>query len=313
MKPASLVAFPLMFVMLLSGTLPASAAVDTALLALMPPDTSMLFGMQAQNVMASPFGQFAIAQFPVNNGLVMFAAATGFDYQHDLQEVVGASNGTGSRPTLVLARGSFQPSKFLALAAVAGATITYYNGTQMFTPPKGALSVAFLDAATLAIGLPASLQAAIDRYAAHTQFSGPLADKASAASAASDVWFATVTPASQFIPPNATAVPPNVLQQVREISAGVRFNDTGMIANGELTTISAQQAQLLQGVLQFLAAMAQSNTPPDPNAVQAAALISSAQFTVNGTALEITIPVSEKTLEQMYSTRPKPAKKIAIR
>jgi hypothetical protein len=291
----------------------ASAAVDPALLALMPPDSSFLFGMQAQNVLASPFGQYAIAQLPVNNGMVMFAAATGFDYQRDLQEVVGASNGTGSRATLALARGSFQPSKFLALAAVAGATITNYNGTQIFAPPKGATSIAFLDSSTLAIGSNESLQAAIDRYAAHKQFSGPLADKAIAASAASDAWFATVTPLSQFLgPKSAAAVPANVLQQVREISAGVRFNDMGMIATGELTTVSSQQAHMLQGVLQFLSAMAQSNTLPNPNAVRAAALISSAQFTVNGTALDITLPVPEQTLEQMYSAR-KPVKKASLR
>ncbi len=312
MKPAFL-AIPGVFGMLLLGAGTASAAVDPALLALMPPDSSFLFGMQVRNVLASPFGHFAITQLPPQNGMVMFAAATGFDYQHDLQEIVGASNGTGSRPTLILARGNFQPSKFLALAAVAGATITNYNGTQIFAPPKGVTSVAFLDSSTLAIGFNDSLQAAIDRYASHKQFGGPLADKAIAASAASDAWFATVTPPIRFIPPNSTAVPLNALQQVREVSAGVRFNDMGMIATGELTTVSSQQAQMLQGVLQFLAAMAQSNTLQNPGAAQAAALISSAQFTVNGTALDIMIPVPEQTLEQMYSARPKPKEKASLR
>jgi len=65
-------------------------------------------------------------------------------------------------------------------------------------------------------------------------------------------------------------------------------------------------------VLQFLSAMAQSNTLPNPNAVRAAALISSAQLTVNGTALDITLPVPEQTLEQMYSAR-KPVKKASLR
>ena len=177
MKPASLLAICLSFGTMTFGALTASAAVDPALLALVPPDASMLFGMQVQNVLSSPFGQYAAAQLPVNNGMVMFAAATGFNYQHDLQEIVGASNGGGTRPSLILARGQFQPDKFLALAAVAGATITNFNGTQIFTPPQGPLSVAFLDASTLALGDPDSLKAAIDRYAAHAQFSGPLAEQ----------------------------------------------------------------------------------------------------------------------------------------
>jgi hypothetical protein len=312
MKPASLLAMS--FGLFLFGALTASAAVDPALLALVPPDSTMLFGMQVQNVLSSPFGQYAVAQLPTSNGMVMFAAATGFNYQHDLQEIVGASNGAGSRPELILARGQFQPDKFLALAAVAGATITNFNGTQMFTPPKGPLSLAFLDSSTLAIGDTDSLKAAIDRYGTHAQFSGPLADKAMAASAMSDGWFATVTPASQFISPNSkAALPPNVLQQVREISAGVRFNQNGMIASGELTTVSSQQAHLLQGVLQFIAAMAQSNTAAAPGAAQAAALISAAQFTVNGTSLDITIPVPEQTLEQLYTPRSRTEKKASLR
>ncbi len=277
----------------------------------MPPDASFLFGMQAQKVLASPFGQYAISQLPVNNGLVSFAAATGFDYRTDFQEVLGASDGRGSRPTLVVVRGTFQPNKFLTLAAVTGATITNYNGTQIFIPATGVMSVAFLDASTLAIAPQASLEAASDRFANHVKFRGPLADKAAAASASSDAWFATVTPASQFFTPSGT-VPANVLQQVREISAGVRFTDAGMIAAGEFTTVSEQQAQMLLGVLQLIASMAQANKLPNPGAAQAATLLSGAQFSVNGTSLDVTIPVPEQTLEQMYSAKQKPARKASL-
>ena len=74
----------------LLGAATASAAVDPALLALMPPDASLLFGVQAQNVLASPFGRFAVAQLPANNGMMQLAAATGFNYQQDLKEILGA-------------------------------------------------------------------------------------------------------------------------------------------------------------------------------------------------------------------------------
>ena len=312
MKRAFLPAIAVILSMTL-GAAAASAAVNPDLLALMPPDTTILFGVQAQKVMASPFGQYALAQLPASNGMVLFASATGFDYQHDLQEIVAASDGKGSRPTLILGRGNFQPSKFLALAAVSGANIADYNGRQIVTPAKSRASLAFLDPSTLAIGSTAALQSTIDRYAGRVQFSGPLAEKATAASTTGDAWFATLTPASQLVNQNATVVPGNVLQQVLEVSAGVQFNDTGAVAASELTTASSQQAHLLQGVLQFIAAMAQSNGLPDPNAARAAALFSGAQFTVNGTSLDIAIPIPEQTLEQMYSSRPKPVKKAAVR
>lgn len=309
MKPALFLAMPLVF-----GLATANAAVNPALLALMPPDSSFLFGMQVKGVLASPFGQYAVGQLPPNNGMVMFAAATGFDYQHDLQEILGASNGAGTRPTLIVALGTFQPDRFLALASVTGAKTTDYNGVQIITPPKTAAALAFLDSSTLAIGSTATVEAAIDRYMNHVQFGGPLADKATAASATSDAWFATVTPVSQFLPPNSTGmpVPPNVLQQVREVAAGVRFNDQGMIAAGEFTTPSSQQAHTLQGVLQFVAAMMQSKTMPNAAAAQAASILSAAQFSVNGTALDITVPIPEQMLEQMYSARSKAVKKASL-
>jgi hypothetical protein len=57
---------------------------------------------------------------------------------------------------------------------------------------------------------------------------------------------------------------------------------------------------------------AQSNANANPQAAQAAALLSGARFTVNGTALDISLPVPEQQLEQMYSARPRPANKAAI-
>jgi len=303
------------------GAAAASAAVDPALLDLMPPDAAVLFGLQVQSVLASPFGQYAVAQLPTNNGMVQFAAATGFDYQHDLIEMLGATpapNGTRPRPSLVLARGNFQVSKFLALAAVTGSTLTYYNGTQIISPPNNKSSLAFLNASTLAIGSPATLQVAIDRYGTQSlsqpsrNSTSPLGLKAIAASSTSDAWFATVAPASQFANPAAPASPATLLQSVVEASGGVHFGSTGGATfASELTTPSAQQAQSLVAILQLVAAMAaQSNTAAGP--AQAAALLSGAQFTVNGTALDISVPVPEQQLEQMYSSRPRPANKAAV-
>jgi len=311
MKPALLLA-----VSIILGGATANAAVDPALLDLMPPDAAVLFGIEVQSVLATPFGQYALAQLPANNGMVQFAAATGFDYQHDLVAVLGATpapNGTRARPSLMLARGNYQVSKFLALAAVTGSTLTYYNGTQIVSPPKSNASLAFLDSTTLAIGSPAALQAAIDRYSAHVHFTGPLAQKAVAASSTSDAWFATITPVSQFANPAAPASPATLLQSVVEASGGVHFSNIGATFGSELTTTSAQQAQSLVTIMQLVAAMAaQSNANSNPQAAQAAALLSGARFMVNGTALDISLPVPEQQLEQMYSSRPRPAKKAAI-
>jgi hypothetical protein len=306
MKPAFLLSIPLLL-----GAAAANAAVDPALLDLMPPDAAVLFGMQVQSVLASPFGQYAMTQIPVNNGMIQFGAATGFDYRRDLLEILGATpapNGSRQRPSLVLARGNFQVDKFLALAAVTGANAVDYAGTQIVTPAKAKASLAFLNSSTLAFGSPAALQSVIDRYAAHAHFGGPLAQKAVAASSAGDAWFATVTPASQFANPAASAPPLTFLQNVVEASGGVHFGDTGATFGSELTTASAEQAQALVAAMQLVTALAaQAGANSNPQAAQAAALLSSAQVTANGAALDISVPVPERQLEQMYSSRPRSA------
>jgi hypothetical protein len=315
MKFAFLRAIPIL-IPILAGAPTASAAVNPALLALMPPDASVLFGVEVPNVLASPFGQFAIAQLPANNGMVQLAAATGFDYQHDLTELLGATSlPDGTKLSLVLARGNFQVGKFLALAAVTGSTVTGYRSAQIITLPHNEnTAMAFLDSSTIAIGTTTALQAVIDRSVAHAQFSGPLAAKAMAASASGDAWIATVTPADQFMKPSASPVP-GMLRPVLETSASVQFNNTGAVAAGEFTTSSAQQAQGLLAVARFLTTMAASapKASANANAAQALALISAAQFAVNGAALDVTLPLPEQTLEDMYSARPKAAKKAAIR
>jgi hypothetical protein len=310
MKSAFLLAIPA----LLAGGATMNAAVDPALLALMPANASLLFGVQVHNVLASPFGRFLLTQLPANNGMVQLAASTGFDYRNDLTEIVGATVlPDGTKANVVFARGNFQVKKFLALATATGSTITGYKAAQIVSLPNSDnTSVGFLDATTVVIGSMAGVQAAADRYVAHSQFAGPLAAKATAVSASGDAWIATVTPADQFVKASATPMP-GMFKPVLETAASVQFNNTGAVAAGELTTASGVQAQGLLAILKFVAQMAAAATKSDANSAQTSALLSAAQFAVNGTTLSVTLPIPEQTLEQMYSERPKATNKASIR
>src|SRR4051812_39118190 len=84
MKFASALALPFVMSAGMAG-----AAVDPALLALMPSDASALFGIEVQHVVASPFGGFLLSQLPSNEGVVRLGKLTGFDYRSDLTEVLG--------------------------------------------------------------------------------------------------------------------------------------------------------------------------------------------------------------------------------
>src|SRR5260370_9483388 len=101
--------------LLVSAT--ARAAVDPALLDLVPPRTQVLYGIQVQQTLSSPFGQFVLSRMPDNRAaLLQFAAATGFDLQRDLREVLLAGS---ARPARVddpafLALGPVHTAHFIA-------------------------------------------------------------------------------------------------------------------------------------------------------------------------------------------------------
>src|SRR5579872_3052743 len=105
---------------LLSAT--GRAAVDPALLDLVMPDAKVVLGVQVPQTLASPFGQYAITHLLGSAALTRFAAATGFDPQRDLQEVLAASSTPGSpgdrSDALILARGTFVPDKFITVAGL---------------------------------------------------------------------------------------------------------------------------------------------------------------------------------------------------
>ena len=302
--------------MLLAATA-APAAVDPALLDLVMPDAQVLAGMQVQQSLASPFGQYFLTQIPSNDGASKFAAATGLDLRRDVREILVASVGgtfgaRNANPGLILVRGTFDPARFAAVATLSGSSVTPENGVMVITPPQknaAGTSLAFLDPSTLVIGDSASVKAAIARRAANASFAGPLAQQAQIASGANDAWLTTLTPLAQFMKGATTPVPPALLQTVGAISAGVHFDAGAVTLLGEVSTPSAQDAQSMADTLKFLTAMLQANKNQNP---EAAAVLQGAQFTVNGPVMRISLSVAEQQMEQLFVLPAKP-KKLASR
>lgn len=282
--------------LLLSAT--AGAAVDPNLLGLAMPDARVLYGVQVQQTLASPFGQFAISHLPQNDAMTRFEAATGFDLQRDLREILVASSTTGNlsdgSDALVLASGAFAPDKVLALAGVIGAKVSNYRGVAMITPPQHDARVfAFLDVSTIAIGSDAAVRGAIDRRAAQTVFAGPLFQKALDASATHDAWFATVTPLTDLIPANSTGGfdPTTLLQSVTESWVGVHFDLNGLTLAAEALTHSPNEAQGLAGMLKLVSGMLKG-TP--------AAALQNAQISSSGPVMRVILTVPEQDLERSF-------------
>jgi hypothetical protein len=283
----------LALLLLVSAT--ASAAVDPALLDLVPQDTKVLYGVQVQQTLASPFGEFMLSRMPDNRAaMLQFSAATGFDLQRDLREILLASStGPGNvNDGMILARGTFPIDRLMTLAGMIHATSSNHSGVSLITPAEpGARTVAILDSSTLAVGSESAVKSVIDRRASQLKYSGPLADKAWVASTKGDAWFATVTPLLEFIPATQGPFPATFLQAVIESSAGLQFHAGGVTISAEALTHSASEAEGLAGVLKFVVSMVKGP--------QAAAL-QGAHFSASGPVTSITLTIAEQDLEQAF-------------
>jgi len=282
--------------LLVSAT--AGASVDPDLLGLMMPEAKVLYGVQIQQTLGSPFGQFAISHMPQNDAMMRFAAATGFEPQRDLREIlVGSSAGSfgDGSDVLVLAKGQFAPDKVLALAATIRAVISDYRGVSMITLPQeqDARVFAFLDSSTLAIGSEPAVRGVIDRRVLHRPFAGPLIQKALEAGATHDAWLATVSPLTDLIPAGSAGGfdPTALLQSVIESWVGAHFDVNGVTVAAEALTHSDAEAQGLAGMLKLVSGMVKG-TP--------AAALQSAQISASGPVMRVILIVPEQDLERSF-------------
>ena len=133
-----------------------------------------------------------------------FAAATGFELQRDLQEIVVAEQlPSDARSDALIAR----PRHFSVRQSSRARDRNRREGLRLprrvrdhAAAERDAKVFAFLDPSTLVIGTEPALRDVIDRRASGAVFAGPLLQKAKDASAAADAWFATVTPLTDMIP-----------------------------------------------------------------------------------------------------------------
>src|SRR5690242_12719023 len=90
MKPRCLIVAVLLICF--AATLP---AVDKQLVGLMMPDAKILAGVNATQILTSPYGQYLVRQVPTGEAdFQQFVLATGFDPTRNITEIVAASNGT---------------------------------------------------------------------------------------------------------------------------------------------------------------------------------------------------------------------------
>ena len=290
----------------------AYAAVDPALLALVTPEARVLIGVQVTQGAAAPFGQYILARTQLDDAkLQAVMASIGLDPIHDLQEILAVAS-TDTKAAIVLGRGTFQPTKIAAAAAASGGVTIQYRGfTVILLAPAGQGAVAFLDSSIAAMGNQTAVQAAIDRRLSGAVFAGPLAQKAQLISADNQVWFATVTPLSDFLSaktadPNVGALfQSNLLQSVQQASGGLSFGAINVTMAVEAVTGSDGDAQSLSNVLNFLVGFLRNGR--DASLSQVANTV---QFATVGSNVKVTLSITEQQAEQLFPPSQVPAQAL---
>jgi hypothetical protein len=281
------------------------------------PDAKILTGIQVDQTVASPFGQYLLSQMQSGDaGFLQFVAATGFDPTHDLTQVLAATGDTSNpNNAVVLGRGSFLVPQITAAVTANGGTVTTYGGFSVLTGPQGKGSngaIVFLNNTTTVIGVLPSVEAAIDRWNAHATYTGNLATSAQTVSGANSAWFTTQTPLSDFLngklPGNAGVLSQNNLfQSVIAASGGINFGTNSIVVTADALTTSPQNAQALVDVLKFLVSMIQTNTTSQ----QITTLADAATFTANGATTHISLSISEPQAEQLFMNSASPNARTA--
>lgn len=283
-------------------------AADPELVSLALPDPQVMAGVNVEQVMLSPFGQFLLAQnsqLP-DAGLQKLIGAAGFDPRRDLREILvsfngpapGSGPGVGTGSGIVLARGTFDIPKILEAAGAEGGTVETYKGVSIVIVPKQGC-FAFPDSTLAIVGDAAGVRAAIDRKSSPTSISSALAVQVNQLSIADDAWFISMVPLGQLQPkaPGAGQDPFAIISKVQQVSGGAKFG-ANVVTNVQAVAQTDQDAAALAAVLKSLPSIVQmggSGAEREP----AVALLQNLNVTADGPVTKISLSVPEAQIEQM--------------
>jgi hypothetical protein len=289
----------------------AFASVDTGLLAMAPPESTLLVGIDVNRISSSPFGTFVLGQLQNDRDMGQFITMMGFDPRHDVQSILVAGLGrqtAGDSRYVVLARGSFDVARLGAMAQSNGSVSTQYHGTTVLVQHQGKNStgLAFPQAGVVVFGDLATVHSVLAPdsvpVGSSMTLDPMLTEQANRVGAGNDLWFATLL-SGGFIDNQISGVAPQLkgseaLQSILQSAGGVQFGDNVAVSL-DLTARSPEDARSLSDLLHFAANIAQMHRSNggDPTAAFAVAALNRMQVNANGSHVQAVVALPESQLE----------------
>lgn len=325
---------PFLCLLVSAASFPAFASIDAGLLALVPPDSKVISGLDLERARSSELGQYMTGKVTTSDkDFEQFVRDTGFDPRRDLQQVLFAApasdaNGGESR-FAVLARGNFDQEHIKAAAKAKGMAPQTFEGVVLFveknadsqknkTQHNGPGAFAFLSDGMAVMGDAATVKEIVANRGAATALDPAMQAQISKVGGENDAWFVSFVSGEHLAshlnqaqsgasgsnqPANPILPQAQALQSILQASGGMRFGNS-IDFSFDAVTRSPKDATSLADVVRFFASMVQMSRQKDPRADIAASAFDNMNLTTDGDSMHVSISLPERSVEQLIESAP---------
>jgi hypothetical protein len=277
--------------------LPVARAADTSLLDLAPPESGLLVGLSLERIRGTDLGQFLLLQVkPDNAQFKKFVEKAGFDPLRDVDEVLLAAPAKNQKSRgLLLARGTFDATRFAELAVEPGTSVATYRGVQIVTrkaEQEEPLAMALLGGSLFAGGDPESVRALIERRGRSQNLQPRLAVKATEMALANDIWVVLNASPAEFAGGASglgSGPMTDLVQSIEQASVGVKFG-ADLVVSADIATHTPKDAEGLAAALRLFIGLAASS---QRDAKQAGAILEKLKLRAEGNTVKLWLAVPE--------------------
>ncbi|MGA2436404.1 MAG: hypothetical protein ABSG25_14095 [Bryobacteraceae bacterium] len=260
-----------------------------------PPDTTVVFGINLEQIKPTKTGQMLWAETDKNDAaLRQFIDRTGVDPRRDIAEIVVMVSGNNPDAKALLAvRGAFDLAKIKA-AKAPGVTIGEYHGISMVTGSREdattkrnqPYAIALVSPVLVVVGDPESVRAAIDRQGKPGGLNSGLAAQAELLAKSNDIWVAGRVPPE--VKAKMAASPMTAMfQSTRQFGGGLKFG-ANIRFGFELVNSTPADAKAISDMLRGFIAMAGATQKQE-----AQAALQNIDMHVEGSTVKIALSVPE--------------------
>jgi len=297
----------LCLVFLLATSITGFASIDGPLLAIAPPSSTVLAGIDVGRMAASRSGKYLLEQALADQDIAKLITMTGLNVRRDVQHILLVGMGSQSAPDsqhAAIVHGTFDSARLTSAGRARGASTTRYRGVTLLVQRSrnSASVVAFPRAGLLITGDLATVQTIIAFRPASDSLNPTLREQVKRIGSANDIWFATLLSGSFLGQQAGDALVPQlrnseVLERISRSSGGLRFDQRDELTL-DLIARSSGDARFISGLLRVASSLAHLQIGGNTGFSLAETALRSMQISVEGATVHAISAMPDEQLER---------------